>query len=199
MRLFRSPIPFHHAPRKVGHGGVPLPLRYLPAALGLHDTVNGDLHLMPDDLLCCIPENETCGIQCIAVKKRELLLYGFLQSGISLRIRDRVVREIHMEPRPCGLPALRLHVAPAWEDGIADLRQLFRHVLRVHPVLWIVAVAVVAVRHAAVRLLEIVHAAVAALKLPAHMVERRGCQAVLLIVYHTLDGIAAVLRIPPAV
>ena len=132
----------------MGHGGIPLPLRYLPAALRLYDAVYGDLALMPEDGIRRVPENESCGIQRLGIEERELLLYGFLQSRTRLPVRDRVMREVHMEPRPCGLPLLRLHVVAAWHHGKSHiLPDFFFQIPWMNPVRRIVGMGIVAVHH----------------------------------------------------
>ena len=200
MRPFRSPVPLHHAPGKMGHGGVALPLRYLPAALRLHDAVDGDLALVPQDGVCRMPENEPGGIQRLGIKERKLLLYGFLQSRTRFPVRDRVMREVHMEPRPCGLPLLRLHIVPARHHNKRHiLPDFFFQIFRMNPVCRIVGMGIVAVHHVHIAGEEIVPTPAAVLKFCTHMVERRHLHAIVLIVNDTLFRVQAVLRVPPAI
>ena len=200
MRLFRSPIPFYHAPRKMGHGGVPLPLRYLPAALRLHDAVNGDLTLMPEDGIHLGAINEPCTVKRLGIKEREFLLYGFLQSGAHLPVCDRVMREVRMEPRPCGLPLLRLHVVPArCHRECHILPDLPFQVFRMNPIRRIIGMGIVAVHHGCVAGKEVIIPTAASPELPAHMVERHDLQAVVLVIHDALFRVQAVLLISPAV
>ena len=200
MRPFRSPVPLHHTPCEMGHGGVALPLRYLPAALRLHDAVDGNLPLMPEDGIRRMPENETGGIQRLGIKERELLLYGFLQSRTRLPICDWIMREVHMEPRPCGLPLLRLHIVPARHHNKRHiLPDFFFQIFRMNPVRRIVGMAVVAVHHVHIAGEEVLPAPAAIFEFRAHMVERCHFHAVILIVNDAPVGVQAVLCVPPAV
>ena len=147
-----------------------------------------------------MPENEPCGIQGLGIEKRELLLYGFLQSRTRLPVRNRVMREVHMEPRPCGLPLLRLHVVAARHHGKRHiLPDFFFQVFRMNPVSRIVGMAVVAVHHVHIAGEEVIPAPAAVFEFSAHMVERHHLHAVILIVNDALIGIQAVLCVPPAV
>ena len=174
----------------MGHGGVPLPLGYLPAALRLHNAVNGDLALMPEDGICRMPEDEPCGIQRLGIEERELLLYGFLQSRTRLPVRDWVMREVHMEPRPCGLPLLQLHVVAARHHSERHiLPDFFFQVFRMNPVGRIVRMGIVAVHHIHIAGEEVIPAPAAVFEFRAHMVERHHLHAVILIVNDAPVGI----------
>ena len=184
----------------MGHGGVPLPLRYLPAALRLHDAVNSNLPFMPEDGIRRVSKDEPGGVQRLGVKERELLLYGFLQSGTDLPIRNGIMREVHMEPRPCGLPLLRLHVVPARHHNERHiLPNLPFQILRMNPVIRIVRMGIVAVHHVHIAGEEVIPAPAAVLEFGAHMVECHHLHAVILIVNDAPVGIKAVLCVPPAV
>ena len=64
-----------------------------------------------------------------------LLLYGFLQSGARLPVRDRVMGKVHIEPRPYGLSLLRLHVIAARHHNEHHiLPDFFIQILRMNPV-----------------------------------------------------------------
>ena len=190
MRLFRCAVPLHHAPRKMGHGGVALPLRDFPAALRLHDTVNGDLALVPEDEIRRMPEDEPGGVQRLGVKERELLLYGFLQRCARLPVCNRIMRKVHMESRPCGLPLLRFHIVPTRHHNKRHiLPNLPFQILRMNPVCRIVRMGIVAVHHVHIAGKEMIPAPAAVLEFGAHMVERHHLHTVILIVNDAPVGI----------
>ena len=147
-----------------------------------------------------MPENEPGRVQRPGIKERELLLYGPFQRRARLPVRERVMGKVHMEPRPCGPPLLRLHVVPArHHDKGHVLPDPFLQVFRMNPVLRVVRMAVVTVHHIHIAGEEIIPAPAAVPKLRAHMVKRHHLHAVILIVNDPPVGIQAVLRVPLAV
>ncbi len=137
-----------------------------------------------------MPENETGGIQRLGIEERELLLYGFLQTGTRLPVMDWIMRKVCMEPRPCGLPLLRLHVIPARHHSKRHiLPYFFFQTPRMNPVRRIIGMAVVAVHHVDIAGEEVIPTPAAVFEFRAHMVERHHLHAVVLIVNDAPVGV----------
>ena len=147
-----------------------------------------------------MPEDEPCGIQRLGIEEREFLLNGFLQSRTRLPIRDWVMREVHMKPRPCGLPLLRLHVVPARHHNERHILPDFLiQVFRMNPVLRVVGMGIVAVHHVHIAGEEVIPAPAAVFEFRTYMVKCHHFQNIILIVNDAPVGINTVLCIAPAV
>ena len=105
-----------------------------------------------------------------------------------------------MEPRPCGLPLLRLHVIAARNNYIRYiLPDFFFQIPRINPVCRIIGMGIVAVHHVHIAGEEVIPAPAAVPEFCTHMVERHHLHAVVLIVNDAPVGVQAVLCVPPAV
>ena len=119
-------------------------------------------------------KKKSCFSQSILIKKRIVLPDLNLQICISLAVRHLRDRKIDMKSRSCTLPVLLFHMVTTVAGVKRDIWKCHRNIKRIHPVIRIIRMIVVAVLRKHICVLKIIVTAVVVLELSTNMVMLNG-------------------------
>ena len=163
--------------------------------IGIHEISHICTALIHLNLRAVRSKKKSCFSQSILIKKRIVLSDLNLQISISLAVRHLWDREIDVKSRSCTLPVLLFHMVTTVAGVKRDIWKCHRNIKRIHPVIRIIRMIVVAVLRKYICVLKIIVTAVVVLELSTNMVMLNGIHEGCLVcdAYHV--GINTVLVI----